>query len=264
MYGFLDVNIAHISVIIHKTEPEGFLYRCFSRQNTGFVFVTNGNGYYEDSNGCTPLKKHTLLAFDMGAQYTIRGEGTGFSYITTAFDTTPENCFSVLGIPVATDLSDHPNIAQKIWQLLQVWEERSPLYLLKTRSLLVQILVELFEHCKGNAPSVKEPGRLSAAVDHINRFYDKDLSSEELAKLCNLSVSQFRRRFKQTFGVSPIRYREQVRIYWAKQLLKSELLTVSEIAVKLGYYDIYHFSNDFRKHTGLSPKQYVKGLVSLE
>lgn len=51
---------------------------------------------------------------------------------------------------------------------------------------------------------------------------------------------------------------ETVRIYWAKQLLISDLFTVSEIALKLHYYDVYHFTKDFKKYTNMSPKEYVR------
>lgn len=58
--------------------------------------------------------------------------------------------------------------------------------------------------------------------------------------------------------MTPMQYREAVRMHWAKQLLGSELFSISEIAARLGYYDIYHFSKKFKLHTGYSPRQYMK------
>jgi AraC-like DNA-binding protein len=258
MYNLLDVNIEHISVITHKVEQAGFLYRCSGRQKNGFVFVTNGNGYYEDAEKSIPLKKHQLMFLEKGSHYTIGCEENGFSYITTAFDTMPEKYLSALQLPPIVDLTELPNITGQIEEILQVWEHRPALYMMRSRSLLAQLLIALYDTCGKKEIPAKNLGRLSPAVDHIHRFYDQEISIKTLSTLCNLSISHFRRTFKQTFGMSPSRYREQLRIYWAKQMLRSDLFTISEIALKLGYYDIYHFSNDFRKNTGYSPRQYAK------
>ena len=71
-----------------------------------------------------------------------------------------------------------------------------------------------------------------------------------------MSESYFRQMFKKYMGSSPLKYRENVRVSWAKKYLKSNLFSVSEIAEKLGYCDIYHFSKVFKVYVGISPSQY--------
>lgn len=66
----------------------------------------------------------------------------------------------------------------------------------------------------------------------------------------------FLRTFKQTTGVTPIEYRNRVRIDHAKKLLKNSCFSVCEIAESLGYTSLAYFSAQFKKETGLSPTQY--------
>ena len=142
--------------------------------------------------------------------------------------------------------------------MLKIWDERSALYVLKTKIQLEQIIIDLFNINSKSRDYLSDENRLLPAIDYINRFYDRDISSNELAGICKLSVSHFRRVFKEKMNLTPLKYRETVRIYWAKKLLISDLFTVSEIALKLGYYDVYHFSKDFKKYTNMSPKEYIR------
>jgi len=57
-------------------------------------------------------------------------------------------------------------------------------------------------------------------------------------------------------GVSPITYAKQLRIEKAKEMLKSDYGTLSDIAQSLGYSSLYDFSRDFKKHTGVAPSKY--------
>lgn len=253
-----EINVEHISVIVKKKEIRDFVYRCESRFKDGFIFITDGHGAFEKDGMKIPLKENSLVLLNYGDRYTVSAKDDDFEYITTAFDVAPQKAYSAMGLPIFFELTQHPFLVNRLEQLLKTWEERKPLYILRTKIWLEQILVDLFDVSSKTADNTKLENRLSPATDYINRFYDREITSLQLASLCQLSVSHFRRIFKEKYGISPLQYREQVRIHWAKQFLKSDLFTISETAHKLGYYDIYHFSKDFKKHTGLSPKQYLE------
>ena len=91
---------------------------------------------------------------------------------------------------------------------------------------------------------------------YINKNYDKEISLDTLAGLCLMSKSYFRSQFKKYKGVSPLKYREDVRISWAKKYLRSNFFSATEIAEKLGYCDIYHFSKAFKNSVGVTPSEY--------
>jgi AraC-like DNA-binding protein len=78
----------------------------------------------------------------------------------------------------------------------------------------------------------------------------------DLAQLACLSPSQFSRRFRATYGTSPGAYRQALRMNAAKTLLRGRTASLSEIADRLGYRDIFAFSRMFKRHVGLSPRAY--------
>ncbi len=98
---------------------------------------------------------------------------------------------------------------------------------------------------------------LQQVHDYIDQHYmDADLSLNEVAGQVNLSPSHFSTVFSQETGQTFKEYLTEVRIKRAKELLRSSTLRSFEISYQIGYSDPHYFSYVFRKHTGLSPKEY--------
>ena len=76
------------------------------------------------------------------------------------------------------------------------------------------------------------------------------------SKICYALYCFYRRLFLAAFGVSPKEYVIQKRIEYAKYLLLSGDFSVSEVAIITGYSEPCHFSREFSKRVGISPKQY--------
>ena len=85
-----------------------------------------------------------------------------------------------------------------------------------------------------------------------------NLNINELAKLCNLSVSSFKRKFKDEFNDSPTNYFITSRIKKAKDLLVISTMPISEIAYETGFNDPLYFTRQFKKRVGSSPTAYRK------
>ena len=70
------------------------------------------------------------------------------------------------------------------------------------------------------------------------------------------SPSYFSALFKRETGENFVRYLTRVRIDRAKELLQQTNLSVSEVCSRVGYNDLKHFTQTFKKETSLSPAQY--------
>ena len=104
-------------------------------------------------------------------------------------------------------------------------------------------------------------GSIQEDNDHVTLkgFYlSPDKNADDMAKACGVSRSSFFLRFKESFGMSPGQYREQLKMTQARELLLKENKTVSEIAAELNYSSVFYFSNRFRKFFGMSPSEYRK------
>ena len=81
-----------------------------------------------------------------------------------------------------------------------------------------------------------------------------------LAEKFNLSQSHFRKLFKGFTGLSPVEYRNGLRIERAKELLSRNTVSVSEVALAVGIEDQFYFSRIFKEAEGVSPLRYKKRL----
>lgn len=89
----------------------------------------------------------------------------------------------------------------------------------------------------------------------LNNLY-ADLSIPELAKLCNMSVSTFKRKFKAAFHDSPRKYIAKKKLEKASQLLLIQENRIADIAFECGYESLATFNRNFRSTYGCSPSQF--------
>jgi AraC family transcriptional regulator len=85
-----------------------------------------------------------------------------------------------------------------------------------------------------------------------------DISLSELAGISGLSVGHFAIAFKQSMGISPHGWLRRQRIDTAKALLRSRDLSLSSIAVSVGFAGQSAFGVAFRKETGMTPTAWRK------
>jgi AraC-like DNA-binding protein len=83
-----------------------------------------------------------------------------------------------------------------------------------------------------------------------------NLSVEELADLCNLSLSSFKREFAKIYNNSPAQYLKSKKIERAAELLTITEERISDIAYDCGFADVSHFSKSFHDRYAVSPSQY--------
>ncbi|OMF37743.1 hypothetical protein BK133_04185 [Paenibacillus sp. FSL H8-0548] len=99
-------------------------------------------------------------------------------------------------------------------------------------------------------------GRIKLYVDS---HYAEDLSLQSVADAFGLDKYQLSRLYKQQFGINYWQYVTQIRMDKAAELLAGTKLKNSAIAEMTGFVDESHFSKTFKKHNGLSPKEYRAG-----
>ncbi len=258
-----DIRVGSITTIVKKIESKEFKYVCPGRLSDGYLYVTDGEGVYINHHKQTvPLAKHTLLFLMKDQQYTVQAKTEGFAYITTGFSLHPSKAFEKLDFPEHIDLSNQPYICQQFDEILKIWEDRSPWYLPKARIAIEKVLIDIMEEY-GNTSSFRFYGRLYPVLTYIHQHYDDNITNEKLADICGLSVTHFRRIFKEQLNKSPMEYLTDLRINWALKLLKTRLFSVSEVGTMVGFPDVYYFSKLIKKYTGNSPTKYIKTFSDL-
>jgi AraC family transcriptional regulator, exoenzyme S synthesis regulatory protein ExsA len=83
-----------------------------------------------------------------------------------------------------------------------------------------------------------------------------NLSLDEFARLCHMSLSTFKRKFTEVYDDSPLKYFTKVKVDKAMLLLRNKELRISDIAYDLGFESPTTFNRVFKQQTGKSPSAY--------
>jgi AraC family transcriptional regulator len=81
-----------------------------------------------------------------------------------------------------------------------------------------------------------------------------------LAEVVRLSPFHFSRAFKQSFGLPPLRYVTSRRIERAKTLLAGDG-SITQVGLAVGFGETSSFTTAFRRHTGVTPTTFRRGLA---
>jgi YesN/AraC family two-component response regulator len=94
--------------------------------------------------------------------------------------------------------------------------------------------------------------------DYINRHYGEELGLDKLSHRFSISESYLSRKFKSVAGVGINEYITFVRIMNAERMLRSETLSITEVAERFGFNDSNYFSAVFKKVKGITPLKFAK------
>lgn len=152
----------------------------------------------------------------------------------------------------------------KLWSLSH--EQEVPSRLL-ARAAGLEILAEL---CQLGGTELTAPNEGLApwaqrrCLELMRARLAEDICLEDLAAEAKLSPFYFARLFKQSVGVSPLAYLTQLRMEKACALLENTGLSVTEIAIEVGYSSSQSLSRTFLRHQNKTPSEYRRVACDLE
>jgi AraC family transcriptional regulator len=97
--------------------------------------------------------------------------------------------------------------------------------------------------------------QVQQAIDYIHTHLDRDLSLAEIADVVNISPTYFASLFKRAMGISPHQYVIQQRVERAQVMLTKTDLAIADIALQVGFSSQSHLTQQFKRLTGMTPKQ---------
>jgi AraC-like DNA-binding protein len=97
--------------------------------------------------------------------------------------------------------------------------------------------------------------RLKTARDYMDENFLEIESIAEIATAADLSEYHFFRSFRQAFQISPHQYLLRKRLELSEELIKSGHLTLTSVALRCGFPDIFTFSKAYKKKYGISPSR---------
>jgi AraC-like DNA-binding protein len=138
--------------------------------------------------------------------------------------------------------------------------DRTLVFPLLRQELLYLLLAPLVEN-RLQAPLSHVPSAgartLEPAIQLLTADLARPLRIAEAARAVNMSPSRFAHVFKERTGLSPHQFRKQLRLEHARYMVEERGWSVSSVAAEVGYVNISHFINEFRKLFGRTPGSYL-------
>jgi AraC-like DNA-binding protein len=97
---------------------------------------------------------------------------------------------------------------------------------------------------------------ISPVVEFIRMNLKENISMKNLSEKACMSTTSFYRFFRRELGMSPIEFIIHEKLKCAKQLLKNPKIQINEVCYLSGFEDSNYFIRLFKKHEGITPKQY--------
>lgn len=151
----------------------------------------------------------------------------------------------------------HPALLYELARrMLKEWLAEGRLERLHTKTLFYQFLFELLRQMDQQQVGIVKPDLTSQLIRFMQEHYAQPLTRETLARIFHYSVPYLSKHFRYETGSSIIDYLIRIRMDKACTLLRQTDLSLQEIAESVGYSDVSYFIRTFKKHTGVTPKQF--------
>ncbi len=194
------------------------------------------------------LRKNCVYFFNQRDDYTVEtlSSTESLSVHFTTYDQIQTDSFC---LPL-DNADEFIALLQKI-EILSKTKEHDDLLLLST---LYKLCDKLSQIQKKNY--FKKDEKILSAKSYMDSNFKNSDCLFNAAQLCGLSPRRFNDCFKQSFETTPGRYITLQKIKYARFLLETQSLTVSEIADQCGFSDVYYFSKVFKQICGIPPSKW--------
>ena len=233
-----------------------FRTHCSVQTKNKYCYVLScrieGEGSFFYKGERLKVSRGDILFIPYGLSYSQSTNGEKVVYIhMDIFD----NNYGDLHIYKAKSKEEADNITERFSEIASIWSEKNSKYYYQCMTRIYGIIANYnaipFRN-NDNIPSILLP-----AVKYIDEHYQNtDFNLDAACKTAHISRTYFNKLFKASYKITPIEYINKIKLSRAKSLLKSGFYTCSEIAQLCGFKDVKYFYTFFKKHTGMTTKQY--------
>ena len=191
-------------------------------------------------------------------------DGCLLKYIAPIINETHE-----LPIIIKKDSVGYSKIFDTITSIFDCYENQNDAFELELKSYLFHLLALLYKYnlVKFNDNkkelSSDASSKIKTILNYINNNFQKEISIDDLANLCQYSQYHFMRFFKKHLGVTTIQYINNVRLEKASILLSSTDSSIMEISLETGFDNLSYFNKLFKRKYHITPKEFRRNTQNL-
>lgn len=226
--------------------------------HSAFVAIFQGTLTINSGARRLELNEGDILYIPEGIHYSAVWEGAphveyyNLNVISNSYDSSVSS--GGFALQKVDDLSNSEALEEikKIFLLMQTEERVKKIEALGLYYLFYAKALPLLK----TAESPKYSSVLIKALDYIEKNYRENFSISDLSCICFVSESRLHHIFTDKLGITPIKYRNQIRIERAAHDLRSTAMSIDDIAFSHGFNSATYFRETFKDYTGLTPTEY--------
>ena len=160
------------------------------------------------------------------------------------------------------DAKRYPKAHFLVHCILSELREQKSHYRVTVKALFIALYYEFLRIFSDRAADADTPAKsrnplvITPALNHINTHYKSRITIDELAQMCHLSTTHFRREFHAIMGASPLHFMNTTRIDKAAVMLLTTRDAVLTIAETVGFPSVSSFNRYFSRIVGITPREY--------
>lgn len=249
-----DFNISKIILACYVPAGSG---QAVHKNRAGHGLAVNLEGIKEyefSDNKKIVVKQNDIIYLPKHSNYKVTSTVSGACYAIN-FDLFEDIFFE----PFVINIKNHSQIIERFRLAKNIWEKKKNGYIMKCKAELYNILYTMQQEYFSEYIPKNKLEIIRPAITYIHEKYTGEaISIEKLSDTCKITPEYFRRIFKSFYGISPVKYINNLKITRAKELIESGMYSVTDAAIQAGYTDMSHFSREFKKATGSCPSEYKK------
>ncbi|MDF2722316.1 MAG: transcriptional regulator raffinose operon [Paenibacillus sp.] len=250
-----DILITDFNMLRAASFAKNQRMKISHRSNYGLTFAVSGEIVYTLNGMEHTSDREHLLFLPKGQTYSLLCTEAGLFPVIN-FEIAASQTFSEI---MVFQTSDMLPLHDLFWEL----EVQSKAANAKNRFHILSLLYQMLSHAiiPDDRRQLSPRGELlRPAIEYLEHNYDNPkLNNGILSRKSCVSEVYFRMLFKEEYGISPKQYVQKIRIDKAKELLRSEYFTVTQVSEMVGYSSIFTFSKAFKALAGCTPSNYLKG-----
>lgn len=256
-YNTVDISIKEVINISHTKRPVNFHFNRTDCRNLRLAFVISGSAVYDFRGEQVTVVPGDVLFIGNNDGYTCKvTDAGGWEHFVITFTLWDADRVDSLPFKFVNKPSRPKQFEDLFSEAFRVYNSGSAACNMEAKALVYFIISKLLQESENQFFKKSKYKGIKDAAEYIKSNYKEKISMDHLVQISGYSVSHFSRLFKELYGLSPVDYINYIRIENAKKLLRTDMLTISEIAEDCGFSNVYYFSRIFKQTVGVSPKKY--------
>ena len=236
------------------------------------------SGFIEFDNSPTPFKAGDMTFISRNVPHTTyssKGEASLWSYIFIQPDELLKGTYDASSpyAEVFVDMmqntqlilnkEEHPDIYFILSSIMEEMQKKGMNYQLSVKGLMLSLfmkLMRIYSAQKGSKLDNKDAHEnaivISPALDYIKDNYMLNFPMEDLADMCHLSQTHFRRVFHEIMNTSPLNYLNTTRILQSCILLRATEESILSISEQVGFRSVSSYNRHFSEIMGTQPSEW--------